>query len=153
MHSGTYDDSSSQQVESAKNTHSYLETPSLPNMEALPDRQNVGTEGKPLFQVEDGEHNITNISMNVSQMNITAESEDIQELDESETFRPNTQGSVGKSGAGEPNASQSTSNQIINLAERQDLSKHLQRMNSGRTRQNLASSSHNVLSSHNSSQY
>lgn len=80
MRSGVYDDSSSNQMS---------KTPSLPHNELHGEEQESFTDpSKPTYQVEADEHNITNISLNVSHMNLTAEAEVIEELDE-ETFRPN----------------------------------------------------------------
>lgn len=76
MRSGVYDDTSSNPVS---------KTPSLPNADAMQPTEE--SYHKPTFQVEENEHNITNISLNVSHMNLTAEAEVIEELDE-ETFRP-----------------------------------------------------------------
>ena len=67
-------------------------TPSLPNVEpGQLGHTSFEQYSQPAFRVENNEHNITNISLSVSHMNMTADADIIHELDEGETFRPNPQ--------------------------------------------------------------
>ena len=91
MRSGNYDETSSNPADSVGNDL-LNKTPSLPKV----DHGQVGHHSfeqysQPAFRVENNEHNITNISLSVSHMNMTADDNIIHELDEGETFRPNPQ--------------------------------------------------------------
>jgi len=129
MRSGVYDDSSSNPVS---------KTPSLPNAESMmqPAEESFDRGHKPTFQVEENEHNITNISLNVSHMNLTAEAEVIEELDE-ETFRPSIR---NHEDVQKPGQSHSFVGKQRGPYGRQDVnaeiakSRQLTKLNSGRTR-------------------
>lgn len=143
MRSGAYDDASSNQMESRPRM--LVGTPSLPNVEGSQthhrgDGNGPGKEGRGFFQVEENEQNITNISLNVSQMNMTAEGEAITELDEGDTFRPNP--GARRDPAGRRQLAGPGANRRDDLAGRHEAvnqtdiveSRHLSQANSGRIR-------------------
>ena len=80
---GTNEDLGAVRVDTEQSGQNNLETPNLPDVSEYEDKRHR----KPLFNVEDTENNITNISLVVSQMNTNGDV--IEEMmDESDTFRP-----------------------------------------------------------------